>query len=88
MVFTLSRFMEIIFNENLCKNIRGRINRYNPWHIEERKGHFYAVYRGDKNCDIKRAFFRDFYRGLRKLQDAKCISKIILTEQERRIIEL
>ena len=79
--------MEIIFNKNVCKTITGRINR-TPWYIRERRGHYYAGYRGDKNADIKRAWFRVFYRDICKLQDAKYISQIILTEQERRIIEL
>ena len=80
--------MEIIFNKDVCEYIRGRINRHTPWYIHHRKGRYYAVYRGDKNADIKRAWFRVFYRDICKLQDAKYISQIILTEQERRIIEL
>ena len=80
--------MEIIFNNAVCQSVKGRINRRCPWYIRERKGHFYAGYRGDKNTDIKHAWFRIFYRDLCQLQSANYISKIILTDEERRWLDL
>ena len=79
--------MEIIFNKNMCESVTGRINRRVPWYIRERKGHFYAAYTGDKNADLKKAWFRVFVRDLLKLQDAKYISELVFTEEERRWVE-
>ena len=76
--------MEIIFNRGVCECITGRLRKSNPWYIRGRQGHYYAAYQGDKREEIKRGWFRVFVRDLRKLQDAKYIDEIILSNEERR----
>ena len=76
--------MEIILNKKICLSITGHIRSCCPWFIRGRNGRFYAVYRGEKNEDIKQAWFRVFVQDLRTLQNAKYISSLILTDQERR----
>ena len=80
--------MEIIFNNAVCSSITGRINSKTPWYIRGRRGHFHAAYRGVRNTDQKRAWFRLFYQELLSLQNAHYISQIILTNAERRWLEL
>ena len=76
--------MEIIFNNNQCDAITGRIRQHCPWYIRGRKGHYHAAYRGPRNTDIKKAWFRVFVTDLQRLQDAKYISELVLTNEERR----